>query len=43
VGNEEAFPVGGDVEAVLAVDGAYVYSIDSTSHALQRTAKDAPE
>jgi hypothetical protein len=43
VGPDEAFFVGGDVEPVLAVDGAYVYSIDATSHALQRSAKDAPE
>jgi hypothetical protein len=35
----EPFPVGGDVEAVLAVDGAYLYSIDATTHALQRSAK----
>jgi hypothetical protein len=38
-GPDEAFPVGGDVEPLLAVDGAYVYSIDAGTHALQRSGK----
>jgi hypothetical protein len=39
-GADETMPVGADVEPILAVDGAYVYSIDAASHALQRSAKD---
>jgi hypothetical protein len=39
-GQDESFLVGGDVEPILAVDGAYLYSIDAVSHALQRSPKD---